>query len=184
MKRKRFFGTFCVVLALWQCAPRNDTFNFPVLPPHESEEHTHNPSAGHSSAPPDAQSTGTFGAPFEPQNTQPVSILPELLANADSVVGCFEGPIVEVCQKKGCWMTLGLGHNKVARVTFKDYGFFVPKTAGGRHAIVKGVARKEIITVEMLRHYAQDRGASKEEVEAIKEPETEWSIVAEGVIIR
>lgn len=184
MKKKEFFGIVCVVLALWYCAPRNDTFNFPVLPPQQSQGDPHGHSNGHSFSHSDAQSTGAFGAAFEPQNTQPVSALPELLARADSVIGCFEGPVVEVCQKKGCWMTLDLGHNQVARVTFKDYGFFVPKTAGGRLAIVKGVARKEIITVEMLRHYAQDRGASKEEIEAIKEPETEWSIVAEGVIIR
>ena len=35
------------------------------------------------------------------------------------------GQVESVCSKKGCWMTLKSKHETV-RVTFKDYGFFVP----------------------------------------------------------
>lgn len=161
------------VLVVWQCAPRHDTFNFPVE--NQKEAATQE---GH-----DMQGTGKFGADFDPSQPKPVSALPDLLSQTDSVEAVFEGKIAEVCQKKGCWMTLDMGNGQVVRVTFKDYGFFVPKNAGGRKAILKGVASKEVISVEMLKHYAQDRGASKEEIESIREPETEWSIVAEGVII-
>jgi hypothetical protein len=167
-----FASSFALVV--WQCAPRNDTFNFPVENQKASNAHeSHDTEHG----------TGKFGADFEPSQPKPVSDLPSLLSQTDSVEAVFEGKIAEVCQKKGCWMTLDMGNGQVVRVTFKDYGFFVPKNAGGRKAILKGVASKEIISVEMLKHYAQDRGASKEEIEAIREPETEWSIVAEGVII-
>jgi len=37
----------------------------------------------------------------------------------------IEGKITEVCQAKGCWMVVVDG-DTYARVTFKDYGFFVP----------------------------------------------------------
>ncbi|MCS6979482.1 MAG: DUF4920 domain-containing protein [Flavobacteriales bacterium] len=169
-----------LALATWQCAPRNDTFNFPVEAPNTTPHGDHHEGHGHDGT---APATGTFGAAFSPDGAQSVSALPSILNQKDSVVAVFEGTIAEVCQKKGCWMTLDMGNGQVVRVTFKDYGFFVPKNAGGRKAILKGVASKEIISVEMLKHYAQDRGASKEEIEAIREPETEWSIVAEGVII-
>lgn len=163
-----------LAFSVWQCAPRNDTFNFPVENQTASDSHE-----GHG----EGHVSGKFGADFDPSHPQPVSALPALLAQTDSVEAVFEGRIAEVCQKKGCWMTLDMGNGQVVRVTFKDYGFFVPKNAGGHKAVLKGVASKEIITVEMLKHYAQDRGATKEEIDAIREPETEWSIVAEGVII-
>ena len=41
------------------------------------------------------------------------------------------GKITDVCVKKGCWMKLDMGNDKVVRVTFKDYGFFVPTDASG-----------------------------------------------------
>ena len=44
------------------------------------------------------------------------------------------------------------------RVTFKDYGFFVPKKSAGYIAIVQGEVRKEWVDVETLRHYAEDAG--------------------------
>lgn len=169
-----WFFASSLSLAVWQCAPRHDTYNFPVEQPAEEADH-HARGEDHA--------TGKFGSSFEIADPKPVSALPQLLSNADSVQAVFEGKISEVCQKKGCWMTLDMGDGQVVRVTFKDYGFFVPKNAGGRRAILKGVASKEIISVEMLKHYAQDRGASKEEIEAIRDPETEWSIVAEGVVI-
>lgn len=175
-------STIIASVILWQCTPRNDTFNFPVTNPkaemHSEDHHDHH---GHHES--ENNPTGKFGAEFEIKNLVKVQELPKLLEKQDSVLAVFEGKIAEVCQKKGCWMTLDLGNNLFARVTFKDYKFFVPKNAAGRKAILKGIASKEILTVEMLRHYAQDRGASEKEIQAITQPETEWSIVAEGVVI-
>ena len=48
--------------------------------------------------------------------------------------------INEICQNKGCWMTLDLGNDENAFVKFKDYGFFVPMNAQKREAIVEGKA--------------------------------------------
>ena len=46
--------------------------------------------------------------------------------------------VAEVCQVKGCWMILLDGDTKV-RVTFKDYGFFMPKDLAGAKVVVEGV---------------------------------------------
>ena len=50
------------------------------------------------------------------------------------------GEVKKVCQKSGCWMDFQQG-GKRARVTFKDYGFFVPKDSKGRKARIQGVVK-------------------------------------------
>ena len=70
------------------------------------------------------------------------------------------------------------------RVTFKDYAFFVPKDASGKTVIMDGYAYKNVTTVAELRHYAEDAGKPKEEIEKITEPESELVFEAHGVIIK
>jgi hypothetical protein len=48
---------------------------------------------------------------------------------------------------------------------------------------VEGRAFREVLSVETLRHYAEDAGKSKEEIEAITAPETRLSFEANGVLI-
>lgn len=92
--------------------------------------------------------------------------------------------INECCQKKGCWMDVDLGDGRSMIVKFKDYEFFVPKNAAGHTAILEGVAKVEVQDVEWLRHKAEDAGKSQEEIDAITEPETSVTFVANGVIIK
>ncbi|MEI7509772.1 MAG: DUF4920 domain-containing protein [Flavobacterium sp.] len=92
--------------------------------------------------------------------------------------------ITDVCQKKGCWMTLDLGENKTAFVKFKDYSFFVPKNAAKSDAIVQGKAFVEITSVEDLKEYAKDAGKSKAAIDSIVAPETNYSFLADGVLIK
>ncbi len=92
--------------------------------------------------------------------------------------------ITEVCAKKGCWMMLELGDGKNMRVTFKDYGFFVPKDADGKLATVKGVAKMDTTDVATLQHYAEDAGESQDFIDAITKPEYNYSFEAVGVIIK
>ncbi|MFN3530775.1 MAG: DUF4920 domain-containing protein [Bacteroidia bacterium] len=92
--------------------------------------------------------------------------------------------IEECCQKKGCWMKVDLGDGKTMRVTFKDYGFFVPMDAAGRQVVMDGVASMEETSVEALRHYAEDAGKSAEEIEAITEARRELVFEARGVILK
>ncbi len=90
----------------------------------------------------------------------------------------------EVCQMKGCWMTLNLENGEQVRVRFKDYGFFVPKDISGKDVIINGLAFLEETSVDNLRHYAEDAGKSEEEIAAITSPKNTFSFEADGVLIK
>lgn len=91
----------------------------------------------------------------------------------------------EVCQVKGCWMQISGVQNAepTTMVKFKDYGFFVPKDISGQEIIIEGVASTQFTSVEELRHYAEDAGKSKEEIEKITEGVYEITFLASGVIV-
>lgn len=103
------------------------------------------------------------------------------LQKEEEVKATMKAPVSEVCQVKGCWMTLGRKGEMV--VKFKDYGFFVPKDISGREVIVEGTAYREVTPVEELRHYAEDAGKSKEEIAAITEAKEELKFMATGVLV-
>lgn len=103
--------------------------------------------------------------------------------HADSLQAKVTGTVITVCQKKGCWMTLDIGHGQTMRVTFKDYGFFVPKDCAGKTVVIEGMAYRSITSVDELRHYAEDEGKSQAEINAITEPKMEITFVAHGVVL-
>jgi len=127
----------------------------------------------------------SFGGEISPEDPADISNLQALIARNEGLNLKLTGEIEKTCAMKGCWMTLKTGDNKTMRVTFKDYGFFVPKEGvEGKNAIVAGVLTKTTTSVEMLRHFAQDAGKSAEEIEAITEPKEEFAFEATGVLIQ
>lgn len=94
------------------------------------------------------------------------------------------GTVVSVCQKKGCWVELMRPDEGTIRVTFKDYAFFMPKDISGRTVVLEGYAFTRETPVETLRHYAEDAGKSKEEIEKIKKGKKELAFEAKGVIVK
>ncbi len=71
------------------------------------------------------------------------------------------------------------------KVRFRDYGFFVPKQGlEGKQVVMQGRAKKDVTSVAMLQHYAEDAGKSKEEIATITEPEMSWTFEADGVLIK
>jgi hypothetical protein len=96
----------------------------------------------------------------------------------------ISGEIIDVCPKKGCWMNVKVDTDTIF-VKFKDYGFFVPKSGmEGKKAIIQGLASIDTVSVKDLKHYAEDAGKSKIEIEKITSPEIKISFLAEGVIIK
>jgi hypothetical protein len=130
-----------------------------------------------------AQKTESFGEKIKLDGAIEGASFLKQIDGKDSLLVKISAPIVNVCQKKGCWMNVDLGEGKQMMVRFKDYGFFVPKDADGKIAVMDGVAFREVLSVDMLRHYAEDAGKSKEEIEKITEPETRLSFEASGVLI-
>lgn len=90
----------------------------------------------------------------------------------------------EVCQAKGCWMTLNLEDGNEIMVKFKDYGFFVPKDIAGKEVIIQGKAFVNEVPVDELRHYAEDAGKSEDEIKQITSPKKTYSFEAEGVLLK
>ncbi len=107
------------------------------------------------------------------------------LKPGDTIQTKFSTKINSVCKMKGCWMTLRLPEsNEGAMVKFKDYGFFVPKDIEDKEVIVRGLAFVEETSVEDQRHFAEDAGKSKAEIEKITKPKRTMSFLADGVLIK
>ena len=79
-------------------------------------------------------------------------------------------------------MTLTMPNENDLMVRFKDYGFFVPLDAQGE-VLINGKAFISETSVEDLRHYAEDAGASTEEIELITTPKVSYNFEADGVLI-
>ena len=126
----------------------------------------------------------TFGEKLSDAKAEKATSLSDKMAGKETMQVQLKGEIKEVCQMKGCWMTVDAGNDQDIRVTFKDYGFFVPKDAGGKPVVFEGEAKFETIDVATLKHFAEDAGKSQEEIDAITEPETKLTFVATGVEIK
>jgi len=128
--------------------------------------------------------TNTYGETISTEGAITLANLPLQIENKDSVLLTLKGTIEQTCSQKGCWMTVQDEHGVSTRVTFKDYGFFVPtEGAEGKEVVFSGVAKKKITEEATLRHFAQDAGKSQEEIDAITEPKEEIEFVAKGVVI-
>lgn len=129
----------------------------------------------------------SFGAQIEEKDAYSAERLNELYLGmevGDTVDVKFTSKVNSVCKKKGCWMKLELAEDKETMVRFKDYGFFVPKNSEGRDVVVEGFAFLDETSVDDLKHYAEDEGKSKEEIDAITEPKITYSFTATGVLVQ
>ena len=86
--------------------------------------------------------------------------------------------VSEVCRKKGCFFIAQDGSTTV-RVSFKDYGFFVPTDISGRHVTLLGQLRRVELTEEQAAHLEADMGS----VDASVAPGPQFEIVATSVRI-
>ena len=112
----------------------------------------------------------------------------ELADQAEALDGqavVVEGEIVKVCQMAGCWITFATDGAAPVRINVPrdedhDYAFTFPQDIEGRTARVAGTVTVEEESVEILRHYAEDEGASPEEVAAITAPRRTLALEATG----
>ena len=95
--------------------------------------------------------------------------------------GKVTGKVIEVCQAMGCWVKLQKTDGSTILVKAKDHGFTMPKDIVGKNVIVEGEANATEISEKMRKHYAQDAGKSKDEIEKIKGSSKELTISANGV---
>ncbi|MET0795227.1 MAG: DUF4920 domain-containing protein [Polyangiaceae bacterium] len=112
------------------------------------------------SAPPSAASK-SFGAPIGPG---PVLSLADVLATPerfrDQAI-TVEGHVRSACTRRGCWMEVAEGSDPQlsgCRVTFKDYGFFVPTDSAGSTAKVQGTLGVNTLPAERVAHLESEGG--------------------------
>ncbi|MCZ4243467.1 DUF4920 domain-containing protein [Pedobacter punctiformis] len=124
-----------------------------------------------------------FGESVTPGDVKPAAKMEAAMGDKNAADMKIEGKVVDVCKKKGCWMTLEMPNGEPMRVTFKDYAFFMPMDIVGKKVVLDGIAKKQTISVETLRHYAEDAHKSAEEVAKITDPKKELAFEAKGVVI-
>lgn len=72
-----------------------------------------------------------------------------------------EGQVRSACTRRGCWMELAPSADATlpgCRVTFKDYGFFVPTDSAGAHAKVQGTLGVNTLPPERVAHLESEGG--------------------------
>ena len=115
----------------------------------------------------------------------PVVMLADAVRNADAYADrsvILEGQVVKACQNKGCWLELvPQGAERGIRVTFKDYGFFVPKDSAGHSARLEGVFERNIFSKADADHLIAEGVALTRNPDGTA---TELSFVAAGVELR
>ena len=131
-----------------------------------------------------AQQENTFGKKIDDKNAIAAAELPQQMNGKEALVTKVSGTVESVCQVKGCWMKVKTASGETMRVTFKDYGFFVPKDIMGKTVVFEGEAKVKTTPVAELQHYAEDAGKSKAEIAQIKEPKRELTFVADGVLLK
>lgn len=116
----------------------------------------------------------------EPQQTNSLTEVISSLENENDKSVVVKTSIAEVCEKKGCFFIAQDGDN-TARITFKDYSFFIPTDSQGKEVTVIGTLSKKVLSEEKAKHYAEDAGKNSDD---IKGEQVEYSIIASSIIIQ
>lgn len=121
------------------------------------------------------------GAPFTATTQTALEAVLAAPAKFAGQVVKTEGLVARACAKKGCWMELKLASGAEAtgmRVTFKDYGFFVPLDSAGAKATIEGTVEVKTLSKDDAAHLEAEgaRVTRNDKGEAI-----ELAFVASGV---
>jgi len=124
-----------------------------------------------------------YGAPLKSHAAVSVDAAIQQLAaqpNGKGTAVVVQSKVAKVCEAKGCWLGLSNARGEV-RVTFKDYGFFVPPSLIGKTVLVEGMLEKVTLSLAETKHYVRDAGGDPAKV---TQPRVEYRIVASGVEVK
>jgi hypothetical protein len=124
-----------------------------------------------------AADSETFGSPLD--SSVPEVSLEQIAGDGAAYVGetvRVATRVSQVCQKKGCFFIAQEG-DAIVRVSFKDYGFFVPTDISGKRVTLVGEVLEKEVTAEEAEHLAEDLGETK----ATLRPGKAYEIVATSV---
>jgi hypothetical protein len=130
----------------------------------------------------DANPGMTFGEKITVDGAIPVNDLSGKLSGEKPLNVKVTGKVKEVCKSEGCWLKMETANGTIM-IKMKDHKFLVPLSMNGKTIVVEGAATLKETSVDMLKHYAEDGGKSKEEIDAIKEPKKEITMQAKGILV-
>lgn len=96
------------------------------------------------------------------------------------------GQVRSVCAHRGCWLHLGgpTGEETVfVKFTCPVEGRLIPMEAVGHRAVAEGTLQVKAISVEELRHYEEEAGASAEELAKITAPQKQVTLLAPSAAV-
>ena len=122
----------------------------------------HHAQAARQAAGPGASKAGTVlvrGEPL-PRNQAPLPLSAVLKTPEDGKQVLVEGVVRRACSQMGCWMELAPPEGGPGvRVTFKDYGFFVPTDSAGAKARVQGTLKVAQLSAAQAEHLRAEGGS-------------------------
>ncbi len=132
-----------------------------------------------------AEKGNNYGQTVKVENAISTDKLNEILSKeteSKPLTVQVEGDVTEVCKAEGCWIRVKSSTGDFL-VKMKDHAFLVPVDLEGKRVVIAGTASLKETSVKALRHYAEDAGKSKEEIEAINKPEMRPVIIADGLVV-
>lgn len=124
----------------------------------------------------------TFGVKTTVGGAINVDELATLLKEKSTIDVKVKGRVVEVCKAEGCWIKMETVNGPMM-IKMKGHSFMVPLDMNGKNIVVQGTATFKETSVEMLKHYAEDAGKTKEEIAAITEGRKETTMQATGILV-
>jgi hypothetical protein len=95
-----------------------------------------------------------------PKNQAALPLSAVLSKPEDGKKVLVEGVVRRACSQMGCWMELAPAEGgQGVRVTFKDYGFFVPADSAGAKARVQGTVKVAQLSAEQAEHLRAEGGS-------------------------
>lgn len=91
-----------------------------------------------------------YGKKIDKSNAITVDKLEKSLEKLPKFTGKVTGKVVQVCTKKGCFLTLQRNEEKEPlMVRFTDYSYFVPADLVGKNVVLDGYAKVKDATNEI-----------------------------------
>ena len=125
-----------------------------------------------------------YGAPFTQERIIPLKTVLSQPKDYSAIEFLTEGVVSQVCVKKGCWLEVRAENqteDQKMRVTFKDYGFFVPKEILNKPVRLQGRLVEKTLSVKEQKHFLKDAKASDAEIAAVTEPKAVLELIATSV---
>jgi hypothetical protein len=124
----------------------------------------------------------TFGIKTTAEGAVAANELTTVMAEKTTADIKVKGTVTEVCKAEGCWIRMQTASGTML-IKMKDHSFTVPLALNGKTIVADGTAELKETSVEMLKHYAEDAGKSKAEIEAITAPKKEIVLQAKGILV-